>query len=378
MLQAWQLKRWLMGGIVFLVFTSCTFSSPQPITPTPTFQQATSISPPKQEITSTLPAPTPPPQEIPTEKAAQNSPPLNYDNVHNLVVTELLGLSDWIQQILWFGKSSQIPGSPENHADFLIRVADNLIPMTIATSQAGKAIPLPADGEHILAIAPDASSLVIRDNQNAGIYHLDKQLIGAIENPDAVYGALYSSDGKYVAVTYRDQWVVLLYDAINGSKLAYLTGFETAAPIYGVIPAPGGKTIAWFARATLQIQDVATQKMGADVREQDFIMQNEFSPDGALIALCAGDQFEIYDVNSGSLVSHLTTKMPARGLGFSPDGKMIMLLIQGELQFFDVPSLTPITAISMPQDTNQAGFSPDGAYIIATTDDQKVLYVHLP
>lgn len=378
MLQARQLKLWLSGGILFLVLNSCTFFSPQPITPTPTFPPATSTPPLKQEITSTIPAPTPTPQNTPTEKAAQNRPLLNHDNVHNLVVTELLGMNDWIQQILWFGQSSQIPGSPDNHADFLVRVADNLIPIIIAPPQAGKAIPLPANGEHILAIAPDASSLVIRDNQNAGIYHLDKQLIGAIDNPDAIYGALYSSDGKYVAVTSQDKWAVLLYDAITGTKLAYLTGFETAAPVYGVIPAPGGKTIAWFARATLRIQDVATQKMGADVREQDFIMQNEFSPDGTLIALCAGDQFEIYDVSSGSLVSHLTTKVPARALGFSPDGKMIMGLFQGELQFFDIPSLTPITAISMPQDVNQAVFSSDGAYIIATTDAQKVLYVHLP
>ncbi len=97
----------------------------------------------------------------------------------------------------------------------------------------------------------------------------------------------YSDDGRYIVTTSDVEWKASIYDSSNGQPIASLTGFTTAAPGYGVIIAPGGEAAAWYARATLQFQDVASGEMHDAVHFEDFIGPILFTPDGQRLVLYA-------------------------------------------------------------------------------------------
>ena len=95
----------------------------------------------------------------------------------------------------------------------------------------------------------------------------------------------FSADGSRLVVSGTLDIGASIYNTASGSLEKTLTGFETAAPVYSVSFSPDGRQLVWVARATLQLQDIATGKMGLLVSNEDFISAFAFSPDGTLLAL---------------------------------------------------------------------------------------------
>ncbi|MBE0697435.1 MAG: hypothetical protein IH586_10980 [Anaerolineaceae bacterium] len=199
-----------------------------------------------------------------------------------------------------------------------------------------------------------------------------------INNPQQPYGVEYSSDGRFLAVTSAEKMAVTIYETSSGKEIKELSGFETAAPIYSVIIAPGGRTIAWFARATLQFQDIETGQLSSKINFEDFIGQILFAPDGQELVASAANKLMIFKTQNGEKSAEETLSKPLRDLDFSPDGRLLVGIYSQGLQFWDGHTLAPITTIPAPTALSQQSFSPDGQQIATFSDDQKLVFWHLP
>ncbi|TLN18299.1 hypothetical protein FDZ74_07000, partial [bacterium] len=103
--------------------------------------------------------------------------------------------------------------------------------------------------------------------------------------------AVFSPDGKLLAVDSMDQMAYTLWDVSTGQKGSVLSGFVTAAPIYaGDFSASGNKFI-WHARGTIQVMDIASGALGTSIGHEDFISGFALKPDDSLLATAAGGTF---------------------------------------------------------------------------------------
>jgi WD40 repeat protein len=82
--------------------------------------------------------------------------------------------------------------------------------------------------------------------------------------------ALFAPDGKTLAVTLEDI-AVDLWDVPSGNLLRTLSGFESAAPVYGVQWSRDGRTLIWISRATVQLMDVTTGQLGTRFSYEEFV-----------------------------------------------------------------------------------------------------------
>jgi hypothetical protein len=365
--------------ILLLLATACTGTvapaQPSTITPAPA-DTATSIP-----ATATLaatdtiqPSPTViPPTETPAnpQPTAGSQPAvISAANVANLTSTPLT-LPGYAQRALW-------PASmPENYpkADLLVQVETTLQPVTVNPPALGQPIPLPLNGTTLMDITRDASLLAVKDPSQFGLYTLAGQKTVTIDEPNA-YGASFSEDGKFIVVTTPDKWQADVYDTATGKEINILTGFETAAPVYGVGIAPGGKAIAWIARATLEFQDVATGQMGAKFGFEDFIGATAFSPDGQKLALSVAGRLEVVTVPDGQQLAKIELSQPLRSLAFSPDGSLLAGAYGSTVQVWDTATWTPVATLTGDATSTTylslVSFSPDGRYLVSSDENNQL------
>lgn len=77
---------------------------------------------------------------------------------------------------------------------------------------------------------------------------------------------IFSPDGQTFAVSPLMEIAATLWDTSTGREIKKLTGFKTAAPVYGFTFGPYGRTLIWRARATVQLQDIASGRLGTRVQ----------------------------------------------------------------------------------------------------------------
>ncbi len=233
--------------------------------------------------------------------------------------------------------------------------------------------PLTVNGT-LFAIAPDASALVAGNpGGQAAIYDLAGNPRFVLDEPSA-YGADYSGDGQYVAVMSSSEWAVSVYSAASGQRITRLTGFETAAPVYSASIAPGGKTLAWMARATLHFQDVASGAMGVKVGFEDFIMASAFSTDGSKLAVYAAQAVHVFDCATGQETGKISVSEPVRALVFSPDGSLLAAAYGSGIQVWDAATLAPVANFAgQAGPFNTVSFSPDGRTLTAVNENRQLM-----
>ena len=233
---------------------------------------------------------------------------------------------------------------------------------------------------------------------------------------------------------------VSIWDRLTGQDVRQLTGFETAAPVYGTKFSPGWKWMYWASRASMQFSDVETGALGAfvpfswgefspredriavvengwiyqtvgqvivlDVRsgetlavldhhEDSIVQAVAFSPDGRLIATALGTTIKVWDAISGA---ELATLPPAGGsvhaLAFFPGGRLLLSMAQGELiELWAIPeeplsaagvirvdnaaSVVPLDSLQLEETASDAVFSPDGTVVAVGTASGKIWYWNL-
>ena len=332
-----------------------------------------SIEPTKAVATATQPAAAT--ETLPIEETPATLPVITGDNVGDLV-PYTIPVENWIFQMIWPAADLDMPDWLGPRPDLLLHSNEGVYPVVIDLAAAEPAQvgslsrpPLPAG--RLLAIAPDAASMLFADEAGqAGVYDLDGNPLLPVTDPPDPYGAGYSSDGDYLAVTSHETWQVTLYETKSWQVVAGLSGFETAAPVYNVLAAPGGQTIVWIARATLQFQDVASGAMGAEMRAEDFYGAVLFSPDGQRLYAAVSNRLEVYNL-SGVLQASLTLSEPARWLAISPDGKILAGAYGGGIQIWDAETLAPLAPLASGSPAILVSFSPDGRLLASFEEEQR-------
>jgi WD40 repeat protein len=315
---------------------------------------------------------------VPSTETALPSKSISAANAANLIASDAIDLPEWPQKIVWPAQSLSLPGNPSPRPVVMTDSGPNLYPITANPTGIGAPIQIPLNGTQLMEFAPGGTSLVVQDPSQTGLFTIDGKKLWIIEQPQQPYGIDFSSDGKFLAATSTEKMAAVIYDVASGNKITELSGFETAAPVYSVLIAPGGKTTAWFARATLQFQDVGTGQLGNRIGFEEFIGSILYRPDGQELAVSAGDKLMLYDPQSSAQVALVTLSEPVRDLDFSPDGKLLVGIYGQSLQFWDGTNLTPITNLPLTTSLSQLSWSPDGQLIVTVSDDQKLVFWHLP
>ncbi|MGH2522078.1 MAG: WD40 repeat domain-containing protein, partial [Anaerolineales bacterium] len=228
-----------------------------------------------------------------------------------------------------------------------------------------------------VSTSPDGKWLAVGSSQGIRLYDLGAlDPVGEIATgPNAPRQIFFSPDGRTLAALMDGDESVHVWDLSSGqpgaSPARTLTWTDRAAPVlYGVTFSPDWRVLAWVARGTVQLMDVATGQLLAGLGHEDFVQQIAFSPDGKLLATSFGG-VKVWDVASGQELQTLIPYPDAIGasLTFSPDGATLVTASgEGTTKVWDVVSgqehLT-LTGVS-------ASFSPDGEMLATTSGEGKV------
>jgi hypothetical protein len=201
----------------------------------------------------------------------------------------------------------------------LLQSGDKLYPLALDPALTlSDPVVLPLNGNNVVAFAPDASSLLVQEPGRVALYSVEGRLLREIDVIDRTGWASYSPDSQSFVVTSQEEYAAYVYGP-DGS-ITKLVGFETAAPVYGAVLGPQGKTMAWLARGTLQLHDVTAVKGGLGVRLAftDFIGPVAFSPDGSRVALDVERNLYLHSVPDGAQLVELPLEAPFNSLAFSP------------------------------------------------------------
>lgn len=356
--------------------------TPLPATsaPTETLPAATADYPPPDEPTAPPSSDYPPPDE-PTAPPSDDYPApggdsaavIGPDNAASLSA-HIMGLPEYPERLLW-PAPGLLEAAPD--ASLLLQAGPYLHPVVLLgegpdPAGLGQPVPLPLNSTELLAVSPDASALLIQDPSQLGLFSPNGQRLHVIEHPGP-YGANFSPDSRYLAVLSGEQLAVDVFEAASGEHITQLTGFETAAPVYNTFIAPGGATAVWIARATVQMQDVASGTMGTRLDFVDFVSSFAFSPDGARIAISAGDKLGVYSLPAGELLVEITTSQPVTSLAFSPDGRLVAGAYGPTVQIWETQALTPAANLPGPTaSTSMVSFSPDGRFLVSVHDENQL------
>lgn len=344
----------ILLGVLFLTGCNVPTSSPTPVT------SSTATNPPEP----TLPAePTAPPAS--TDTSAPVEPPagavITPENAANLT-SRAVTIPEWVNFLLWPG-DSQLTVQTDNRLFY---------PLDLETMELGEPTTMEVPGT-VISFAPDGSvEAVLRDDNSLAIFDAQGNLLHEL---DAVMAgnAVFSADGSRLAVTSHERFEIVVYDVASAGRVATLTGFTTAAPVYSAFISPDGATVAWWARANLQLQDVATGEMGLKLSYSDFINNVAFSPDNRFMAVLVGNAIEVYDLTSGQRVHQVTLSGPVYQLDFSPDSRLLAAAYGFDLQLWDTSSWAPLAPVAgHTANIMQVSFSPDGRYLVSVDENREL------
>jgi WD40 repeat protein len=156
----------------------------------------------------------------------------------------------------------------------------------------------------------------------------------------------FSPDGTYLAGVDKEQFTIHILEKTSGKEVRSLQWTGTASPaLYGAYFSPDWSKVAWVARGTIQLMDVASGQLLASLAHEDFVSGMTWSPDGQILASAAAGSYQgsmtpliiIWDVNSGQAIQTLPVAEPVTSLEFSPDGrKLASLVSSGQLTLWAV------------------------------------------
>ena len=229
-----------------------------------------------------------------------------------------------------------------------------------------------ADG-HTMALTDDLLRIRLQDVNTGQVLHY-------LEPPQRVIGAEFSPDGRSLAVA-MENLKVSLWDALTGQMLKILGGFETAAPVYDAQFGADNRTLIWVSRARAQLMDIATGRLGAEFRHEDFMSGVALSPDGRTLATAAagtvGNEYlpfvRLWDAASGREVGTIPHPVTISGVDFSMDSRRLAVGMGRTVVFWDVDSQQRLGERQGHSDTVvDVAFSPDGQLLASASADGTV------
>lgn len=194
--------------------------------------------------------------------------------------------------------------------------------------------------------------------------------------------AVFSRDGSMVALSSWDEIAITLWNTASGEKIKKLTGFETAAPVYGASFSSDDSYLIWVARGSAQVMDISSGTMGAFLTHEDFIGDAALSPNGHLLAVTTAGTLDdtyqpiiqLWDWISGqALGTFQAGQSVSQSLAFSPDGRLLVAADFNELAVWDVNNQTKLISLAGHTDmVSSVAFSPDGRTLASASADGTV------
>jgi WD40 repeat protein len=231
----------------------------------------------------------------------------------------------------------------------------------------------------ILGVSPDGRQVIYQGGDGETMMWERSTLESrVIPLGGAAYFANFSPDGRTIAVGSPDIWKVTLVDTTNMTGIKDFGGFKTAAPVYTAIPGPNRGVLAWYARGTLQFQDIDSGALGGELGYQDFIQGFSFSPDGSKALVAAGGLLQIVTttVTGAAATQDLLVVLPDTPVSspvFSPDGSLAAAGVGGKLVIWEAASGTQVAEfVHSSLSVRLVSFSPDGRALISV-DEQNLL-----
>lgn len=210
----------------------------------------------------------------------------------------------------------------------------------------------------------------------------DGQIERTIDPGEQFLSAIFAPDGRSVALASAMRIEISLWDVASGEKIAALSGFETAAPVYGASFSGDGRFLIWLARAGVQVMEIASAQFGAPLHHEDFVGGLALSPDASLLAAATAGALEgqfapfiqLWQPESGEPLHKLTGgSSVAMNVVFSPDGRLLANESGAVIDFWDLSSYERVTELAHHTDmVSSLAFSPDGRTLAVASNDGSV------
>lgn len=323
----------------------------------PTATTAPTPTAPRSSTPATLPSSTPAVMTIEPENAARvrQAAQLSVSNPTRLI---------------WSLDSKSL--GVMNQTELFLFNALTLQPSAHFASSTATQLAFSSDG-HTLALVSD-KDVELRDATTGQVLH-------TLKPTGQTYGAVFSPDGRMLALASADQIAVTLWDVASGQQTRKLTGFQTAAPVYSVSFASDGRTLIWLSRGLVQLMDLTTGKLGAEFRHEDFVTGAALTPDGKILATAAagmvGGKYtplvKLWDAAGGKELGILIQAEGSGSIAFSPNGKILAAASGKTVRLWDVSAKKEIANLTGHADgINAVAFSPDGRTLASAASDSAV------
>jgi len=237
------------------------------------------------------------------------------------------------------------------------------------TWQVARTIPIKQPAT-LLDLSPDLNAFVqTSDQKTLEVRDLNGVLLRSLKPGTGIEGANYSPDGKTIVIASVDEIAVTLWDATSGQQIKKLSGFQTAAPVYGARIASDGKTLLWVSRATIQLMDIASGKLGARFSHEDFVMDETLTLDGRTLITAAEGTLIFWDVATGKKSKlNLTSNPPTLSLASS--GRVLGLGSDKNVLLWDAANQKQLRALSgHASRVTAVAFSRDGSLLASASED---------
>jgi Tol biopolymer transport system component len=353
-----------------LAITGCNMPVVTPPGQSSATEAATVYVPPAATAIPATSTPMPEPEPISSRNASQ------LKAVNIAPATNVTSLT-WASDSSSLGLVSQNVDDAGN-AVFTATVLDGRlnIKSLMASTNGDQFVRVSPDGHDVAAISADGGTFTEYDlaDGNKAVVMISPQY--------RIYGVSFSPDGKTFSLTNGDAMSVDLYTLSQSSDPYPLTGFTTAAPVFDAGFTGNASTLVWHARGTIQLQDIASKAMGASFSHEDFVTAFTLSADGKVLASAAAKTVNgdykpaviLWDAASGSELKTLVLENPATSLSFSPDGSLLAAATGNDVQIWDTASGTLITTLTGHSGAvNLAAFSPDGRSLVSVGGDNQLM-----
>jgi WD40 repeat protein len=166
------------------------------------------------------------------------------------------------------------------------------------------------------ACADNSMAATTEDQMDIRLYAVETgSVVHNLETQGMLYQASFSPDGGLLAIPLMEEIAVELYDTQTGEAVRRLTGFETAAPVYGAVFSSNGEHLIWISRGRVQPMNIATGALGPGFSHQEFVSAVALAPDDSVLAVSTAatvnDEYtpviQLWHPGSGADLGNLNT-----------------------------------------------------------------------
>lgn len=328
------------------------------------------------------PTATPVPTTLPSPTSTSLPPTVTQTLPTSTILPTVTSGATNCEQIGQFVSSSPRGIIVSNDGQWLAVLSDSAVQLVKADDPAeSRSFSVPEDSV-LLDFSSDGHTLAAgRDNAQIDLIDVTSGHVALTLTPTRLFlAARFTSDGKALVLSEEDLSAEL-WNASSGQLLKTFSGFETAAPVFSVIPGVDGRTWIWISRAKVQLMNTTTGKLSPEFRHEDFVSAVALSPDGRILATAASGTVnnqivplvKLWDAASGQELVVLPQSEYVTSMTFSPDGQGLAIAAGKDIFLWNIAQQKLVGTCSGHTDQiNAIALSPDGATAFSASVDNTV------